>query len=187
MQSHTQRLLAAAFILALTVNSGGCTSSHHQKTTDPAPVKDAPPYWCQLIPKVAINNVTGIEQELKQTRDIDIHHSPSSCEVVDEQRLPLEVQLALADDAKFQENETFTHHRSEMNLSPELGRTFFQSAPEVPNFTVAAAFRCGNKPVWIEIVLRVLQKGRDAKVDLPALLKIAEARYSSLAACRIEA
>jgi hypothetical protein len=188
MQRNTRGLTAAgclSAILAILLN--GCSPSHdNAPKINLEPVRDTAPYWCQLVPQVSVRDVTGVRQALRQDRDVNLSSSLSTCEVGDETQLPLEVQLALSAEAKFQEKQEFAHNRSEMALPLELGHAIFRTSPEAPNYSIASRFHCGDNAVWIEIVVRAIQVGRNPKIDLPAFLKIAENRYASLAKCQIK-
>lgn len=176
--------IIASMCLSLSVSA--CTSPPPQKKVDLTPVEDAAPYWCQLVPKSAVNRVTSVDQELQQDRDIDIHNPLTLCEVGDNTKLPLEVQLALDSEARLQAKDEFTHNRSEARIPQELGRGIFRTAPEAPNYTTAAEFHCGKRMVWLRIGIRPVAQGRDPVKDLTDLLRIAEKRYADLAHCTIK-
>lgn len=185
MLDQSRRISTTGFICILPLLIEGCSSTPPEGRVDLRPVEDASPYWCQLVPKSSVHSVTAIDQVLRQDRDIDIHGTLTSCEVGNDSKAPLEVQLALDGEARFQEAEEFDHNRSEIQLPPELGRATFRAAPEPPNYAAASAFQCGKHLIWIRIIVRPVTRGRDPKKDLPALLSIAEKRYARLAQCII--
>jgi hypothetical protein len=185
MLSQSWRIPALAFTCLSSFAIASCSSTPPKGHVDLQPVKDIAPYWCQVVPKNALHNVTAVDRGLRQNRDIDIHNTLTSCEVGNDTKLSLEVQLALDGEARFQEKEEFEHNRSEIQLPPELGQAIFRSAPEAPNYTAASAFQCGKRLIWIRIIIRPVIQGRDPKEDLPAFLDIAEKRYARLARCTI--
>ena len=180
--------VGCSFIVTSLLASCSSSSDHHA-TAKPnlGPVRDSAPYWCQLIPRRSLQTAISVKGQLKQDQDIDLGSSDSTCEVGTEAKLPLEVELALSDEAKLQEKDEFAHNRPEMTLPADLGKALFREAPAPPDFGISAGFSCDKKPVWIRIVIRSLADGRDPKIDLPAFLRIAEDRYSKLARCTIEA
>ena len=174
---------ATCFFLA----SSACSpSSPKKKEVDLSPITDVAPYWCQLIPTNAVSRLTAVSRGLEQDRDIDIHNTLTSCQVGNDTDLPLEVQLGLDGEARFQEKDEFAHNRSEAQLPLDLGHAIFRTAPEAPNYMAASAFRCGKRLVWIRVTIQPVIQGRNPEKDLSELLRIAENRYAVLAGCKIK-
>jgi hypothetical protein len=178
-------IIAAATCFSL-VSSACSPTPSKKKEVDLSPVTDVAPYWCQLIPTNAVPRLTAVSQGLRQDQDVDIHNTLTNCQVGNDTELPLQVQLGLDGEARFQEKDEFEHSRSEARLSPDLGHAIFRTAPEAPSYMTASAFHCGKRLVWIRITIRPVIQGRDPKKDLPELLRIAENRYADLAGCKIK-
>lgn len=161
------------------------------ESPDLRPVTDSAPYWCELVPMKAFQNVTGIAGDLVE--HWSAHRADSgSCLVRDQNQYgPLAVGW-LTDDAKkkvagrMEKIRTSIRNDNPKRLPSRLGFGFSAYAPgelESKPYVAAVAFRCGGRELSIDISLRRISAGRDATKDLTDLMRIAQRRFGELYDC----
>jgi hypothetical protein len=151
------------------------------------PVTDSAPYWCDLVPRRALTQVSGLSADLSEIRNAGATKDSSICGVRDKERYgPLVVQWNVTggrDEIAAWIKDVESDHPTA--LPAPLGSGFIvysQGESRLPYFT-ASAFSCGTRDSWIEIFVRSVSSGRDATRDLTDLMRVAQGRFGKLHRC----
>ena len=198
---HARGVAAIASALCL-VLAGSCESAGKERrpTGSPSaaspraggsvksrPVTDSPPYWCDLVPRRALTQVSGLSTNLSEIRNAGATKDRAICGVRDKERYgPLVVQWNVTggrDEIAAWMKDVASDHP--IALPAPLGSGFIvysQSQSRLPYFT-ASAFGCGTRDAWIEIFVRSVSSGRDVIRDLTDLMQVAQERFGKLHRC----
>jgi hypothetical protein len=145
------------------------------------------PYWCDLVSRRALSQVTGVSGSLYEVRNAGIGEDLSMCAVKDEQRYgPLTVQWDVTggqSEIAGRTKDVASDHPTRLPATLGTGFTVHSPSARLPYFT-AAAFTCGSRDAWIEIFIRGVSPGRDATADLAGLMRVAQRRFGVLHHCR---
>ncbi|WP_433333899.1 hypothetical protein [Spirillospora sp. CA-294931] len=155
---------------------------------DLQPVRDVPPYLCDVIPERSFRRVTGIKTPLRTRWDgprtnygLCLVHAAGS-------EAPLGLDWSFDDgDNVLRRQQRAWADDSPRPLPPELGQGLAATRPTAgvdarPHFVIAL-FRCGAKRPWISIDFARVARGRDAARDMFAFMKIAQQRFGRMHGC----
>lgn len=167
------------------------SSVSRTESPDAGAVVDRAPYWCDLVPKDAFRQVSGITGNLFEHWSARLPDN-GTCLVRDQEESgPLGVGW-LTDHAREKVSGRLERIRAQVSnddpvrLPRELGFGFTAYAPgedDSAPYVAVAAFRCGARKPLIDIDLRRVSAGRDATKDLTDLMRIAQKRFGELYHC----
>jgi hypothetical protein len=184
-------LAAAGLAIGMTLRSG----HSHEPSTQPSPTKsvdlravsDSAPYWCDYVPREALQRIAGVSTDLTEARD-SWAIEQGGCRV-DGPNLayPLGVEVMRGNthktiDSELKKWRKFTPKR----LPDELGYGFVVYAPghvDDRPYITSSAFQCGDRQTLIYLEIVDVAKGRDYLADLTELMRIAKKRYGVLHKC----
>jgi hypothetical protein len=154
--------------------------------TNAAPIRNSPPYWCDLVPQEAFLTITGISGKIYESRDGWLSYN-GLCLVYQVPPIaPLGVSWARNGIEIVQRQEERYRRFGLTSLHRELGTGFSVNAPDPMGgrpYYVIATFRCGDISPWLSIDLARVAYGRNATQDLSDLMRIAESRFGELHGC----
>lgn len=161
----------------------------HTVSADLRSVVDAPPYWCDIVPKEALSRIIGLDQGVFKEQRSGWKSDHGNCLVGSGGPTS---QLGLSWGAKHgmrtvnRMEGIYEQQFAPVRLPAELGHGFTAVTSDASGerpYYVIAAFRCGPIQPWLRIDLLNISPGRDAAKDLTALMRIAEQRFRKLHDC----
>jgi hypothetical protein len=186
--ARLRRVVALAWIAAGVVSLAAChVAPRADPTPPPGPVRDTAPYWCQLVPRIALWQVTGVapSQVVEDLRSKDAapdNDLKCTAQLAGDFGLLVEIESGrFATQVAFQQLRPSRLPTSTLPVDLGLARAR-QNGPQWLGF---ALYYCGKSPHLALISLRQIVADRDPLTELAALLTIAERRWAAVAKCTL--
>jgi hypothetical protein len=186
--ARLRRVAFLAWIAAGVVSLAAC---HGAPRPDPTPppgaVTDTAPYWCQLVPRTALWQVTGVapSQVVENLRSKDAapdNDLECTAQLAGDFGLLVEI-----DSGRFATQVAFQQLRpgrlALSTLPADLGLA--RARHNGPQWFGFALYYCGRSPHLALISLQQVVADRDPLTELAALLTIAERRWAAMAKCTL--
>lgn len=196
MRARERSIYSALGMAIFSILTGtACTPSQPTggNTKEPSPnlrpVEDRPPYLCQLLPREALDRVTGNQQWRDQGHDLDITNG-GKCGIAApsaEQSLSMRMEtrsgVSLIMDGVRKNAEKYSNFHGTLSITAGIGAV----RPGYPSdtYTTYIFFGCDKHSVAINISGITISKGRNLINDVSALMRIAQNRYAKLANCKL--